>query len=93
MALERGDSNPSSELEADLEVEGGPQSRQAEGITYGAFLLISFVASFTFMAAFWGVFWSIFMSLVMGWSFLPTFVFRGLPGGMMLGLVMPIFIN
>jgi len=93
MALDRGDYNPFSAPAADLGMEGGPHSHRAGGMTYGAFLLIYFVASFTFMAAFWGVFWSTWMSLVMGWGFLPTLVFRGLPGGIFVGLFVSIFIT
>ncbi len=92
MASDLGEFNPYSALDSDLRHGSVLDGDRAGGMTYGAFLLIYFFASFAFMAAFWGLFWSAFMSLVMGWKFLPTLVFAGMPGGFFVGLLVSVFI-
>jgi hypothetical protein len=92
MASDLGEFNPYSAPDADLRQGVDLDSDRAGGMTFGAFLLIYFCASFAFMAVFWGLFWSAFMSLIMGWKFLPTLVFAGLPGGFIVGLFVSLFI-
>ncbi len=86
MSSDAGDSNPFTPpvTEIGANVPPGPT---AGGMPFGGFLVIFFSAAFIFMWLFWALFWSGWMTLMMGWDFLTTLIFRGLPGGFFVGLL------
>jgi hypothetical protein len=67
--------------------EIGATSLPPGGMPFAGFLVLYFFASFSFMWIFWGLFWSAWMALFTGSDFLTTLIFRGLPGGFIVGFV------
>jgi hypothetical protein len=86
MSSARGDSNPFTPPATEIGAIA-PPGPALGGMPFGGFLLIYFCASFIFMWLFWALFWSGWMTLMMGWDFLTTLMFRGLPGGFFVGFL------
>jgi hypothetical protein len=86
MSSAPGDSNPFTPplTEVGTIVPPGPQ---AGGMPFGGFLVIYFCVSLVFMWLFWALFWSGWMAIMVGWDFLTTLMFRGLPGGFFVGFL------
>jgi hypothetical protein len=86
MSSALGDSNPYAPPASEIGT-AVPADPAAGGMPFGGFLVLYFFGSLCFMWIFWGLFWSGWMALMMGWDFLTTLIFRGLPGGFFVGFL------